>query len=95
MHQDTLDHCCTVLTEAYLADPSAALGLRSLLHLIPTYRQNLKPTGKLVVQTVRKWTEQSKQEPQACFGCTDWSVFEASATDLDRFAETHFLHQFL
>ena len=35
------------------------------------------------MRTVKKWTDESKLELQACFDCTDWSVFEAAASDLD------------
>ena len=37
---------------------------------------------------VRKWTNESKLELQACFECTDWSVFEATSTDLDKLTDT-------
>ena len=58
-----------------------------LVHLFPTYRQKLN-TAKPVVKTVRKWTNESKLELQACFDCTDWSVFEAAFTDLDELTDT-------
>ena len=37
---------------------------------------------------MRKWTNESKLELQACFDCTDWSVFEATSTDLDELTDT-------
>ena len=58
-----------------------------LVHLLPSYRQKLK-SAKPVVKTVRKWTNESKLELQACFDCTDWSVFEAASTSLDELTDT-------
>lgn len=40
------------------------------------------------MKTVRKWTNESKLELQACFDCTDWSVFEAASTSLDELTDT-------
>jgi hypothetical protein len=87
--KNTLDHCYTVLKDAYRAVSRAALGLSDhcLLHLIPTYRQKLK-TSKPVAKTLKKWTRESKLELQACFDCTNWSVFEAAATDLNDLTDT-------
>lgn len=87
--KNTLDHCYTVLKDAYHVVSRAALGLSDhcLLHLIPTYRHKLK-TSKPVARSVKKWTRESKLELQTCFDCTDWSVFEAAATDLNNFTDT-------
>ena len=87
--KNTLDHCYTILKNAYRCVPRAALGLSDhcLLHLLPSYRQKLKST-KPVVKTVRKWTNESKLELQACFDCTDWSVFEAASSSLDELTDT-------
>ncbi len=67
----------------------AALGLSDhcLVHLIPTYRQKLK-SEKPVLKTVKRWTAEAEQDLKACFDLTDWSVFEAAATDLDELTET-------
>ncbi|KAK3558743.1 hypothetical protein QTP86_028030 [Hemibagrus guttatus] len=43
---------------------------------------------KPVVRTVKRWTSETEQDLQACFECTDWSIFEAGATDLDELTET-------
>nr|XP_049617693.1 uncharacterized protein LOC125992629 [Syngnathus scovelli] len=85
----TLDHCYTVIKDAYHSVARAALGLSDhcLVHLIPAYRQKLK-TSKPVVRTVRKWTVESRQDLQACFDCTDWSVFEAANSDLHELTDT-------
>ena len=40
------------------------------------------------MRTVRKWTNEAKQELQACFDCTDWSVFEAANNNLDDLTDT-------
>ncbi|XP_061135712.1 dihydrofolate reductase isoform X3 [Syngnathus typhle] len=85
----TLDHCYTVIKDAYHSAARAALGLSDhcLVHLIPAYRQKLK-TSKPVVRTVRKWTVESRQDLQACFDCTDWGVFEAATSDLHELTDT-------
>ncbi|KAI5622218.1 hypothetical protein C0J50_18226 [Silurus asotus] len=87
--KNTLDHCYTVLTDSYRSVPRAALGNSGhcLVHLIPTYRQKLKSV-KPVVKTVKRWTNEAKQELQSCFDCTDWSVFEAGTDSLDELTDT-------
>ncbi len=84
-----LDHCYTVIKDAYHSVPRAALGLSDhcLVHLIPAYRQKLK-SAKPVVKTVKRWTKETGWVLQACFYSTDRSVFEAAATDLDELTET-------
>ncbi len=37
---------------------------------------------------VKRWTAEAEQDLQACFELTDWSVFEAAATDLDELTDT-------
>ncbi len=58
-----------------------------LVHLIPTNRQKLK-SAKLVVKTVKRWTNETERVLKACLDLTDWSVFEAAATNLDKLTET-------
>ena len=84
----TLDHCYSVLMNAYRSVPRVALGLSDhcLVYLLPS-RQKLK-SAKPVVKTVRKWTNESKLELQGCFDCTDWSVFEAASTSLIKLTDT-------
>ncbi len=84
-----LDHCYTVLKDAYHSVPRAALGLSDhcLVHLLPAYRQKLK-SSKPILRTVKRWTVEAEQDLQACFELTDWSVFEAAATDLDELTDT-------
>ncbi len=84
-----LDHCYTTIKDAYHSVPRAALGLSDhcLVHLIPTYRQKLK-SAKPVLRSVKRWTNETERDLQACFSLTDWSVFEAAATDLDKLTET-------
>ncbi len=88
-HSNILDHCYTVIKNAYHSVPRAALGLSDycLVHLIPTYRQKLK-SAKPVLRTVKRWTNEAEQDLKACFDLTDWTVFEAAATDLDELTET-------
>ncbi|KAK3526050.1 hypothetical protein QTP70_012885 [Hemibagrus guttatus] len=87
--KNILDHCYTTIKDAYRSVPRAALGLSDhcLVHLLPTYRPKLK-SAKPVVRTVKRWTSETEQDLQACFECTDWSIFEAGATDLDELTET-------
>ncbi len=84
-----MDHCYTIIKDAYHSVPRAALGLSNhcLVHLIPTYRQKFK-SSKPVLRTVKRWTNEAEQDLKACFDLTDWSVFEATATDLDELTET-------
>ncbi len=84
-----LDHCYTMIKDAFLSVPQAALGLSDhcLLHLIPTYRQKLK-SAKPVLRTVKRWTTETEWVSQACFDLTNWTVFEAAAADLDVLSET-------
>ncbi|KAK3515368.1 hypothetical protein QTP70_018745 [Hemibagrus guttatus] len=87
--KNILDHCYTTIKDAYRSVPRAALGLSDhcLVHLLPTYRPKLK-SAKPVIRTVKRWTSETEQDLQACFECTDWSIFEAGATDLDELTET-------
>ncbi len=84
-----LDHCYTTIKDAYHSVPRAALGLSDhcLVNLITTYRQKLK-SAKPVLRTVKRWTNEAERDLQACFLLTDWTVFEAAATDLDELTET-------
>ncbi len=84
-----LDHCYTVLKDAYHSVPRPALGLSDhcLVHLLPAYRQKLK-SSKPVLRTIKRWSVEAEQDLQACFKLTDWSVFEAAATDLDELTDT-------
>ncbi len=38
---------------------------------------------KLVLRTVKRWTNETERVLQVCFDLTDWSVFEVAANDLD------------
>ncbi|KAL0150388.1 hypothetical protein M9458_054205 [Cirrhinus mrigala] len=60
---------------------------RCSVHLLPAYRQKLK-SAKPVVRTVKRWTVEAERDLQVCFELTDWSVFEAAATDLDELTDT-------
>ncbi len=84
-----LDHCYTAIKDTNHSVPRAALGLSDhcLVHLIPTYRQKLK-YAKPVLRTVKRWTNEAEQDLKVCFDLTDWTVFEAAATDQDELTET-------
>ncbi len=66
-----LDHCYTIIKEAYHSVPRAALGLSDhcLVHLILTNWQKLK-AAKPVIRTVKRWTN---EDLTACFDFTHWS----------------------
>ncbi|XP_051523496.1 uncharacterized protein LOC127423333 [Myxocyprinus asiaticus] len=87
--RNILDHCYTTIKDAYRSVPRADLVLSDhcLVHLLPTYRQKLKST-KPVVRTEKRWTSEAERELQACFDCTDWSVFEAADTNLYKLTDT-------
>ncbi len=41
-----------------------------------------------MLRTVKRWTNETERVLKACFDLTDWTVFEAAATDLDELTET-------
>jgi len=45
-------------------------------------------SAKPVVKTVKRWINETEWVLQACFDCSDWSLFEAAATNLDELTET-------
>ncbi len=66
-----LDHCYTIIKDAYHSVPRA-LGLSDhcLVHLILTYRQKLK-SAKPVIGTVKRQTNEAEQDLKACSDLTD------------------------
>ena len=80
----TLDHCYTTIKGAYKSLKRAPLGNsdHNMVHLVPAYRQQLK-SNKPVKRLVPRWTDEGVQRLQACFDCTDWSLFVNSSADLD------------
>ncbi len=78
----------TTIKDAFHSVPRAALGFSDhcLVHLIPAYRQKLK-SAKPVLRTVKRWTNETERVFQACIDLTDWTVFEAVATNLDELTE--------
>ena len=57
------------------------------VHLLQAYEQKLK-SAKPVVRSVKTWTNEAERDLQACLNLTNWSVFEAAATNLDKLTET-------
>ncbi len=85
-----LDHYYTIIKDPYHSVPQAALRLsdQCLVNFKPTYRQKLK-SAKPVIRTVKRWTvNEAEQDLKACLDLTDWTFFEAAATDLDELTET-------
>ncbi len=62
-HSIILNHCYTIIKDAYHSVPQAALRLSDhcLVHLIPTYRQKLK-SAKPVIRTVKRWTNEARKK---------------------------------
>ncbi len=58
-----------------------------MVHLIPTYRQQLK-SAKPVLRTVKRLANEAEWDLQACFHLADWTVFQAAASYLDELTET-------
>ena len=81
---NTIDHCYTTIKGAYRSLKRAPLGNsdHNMVHLIPTYRQQLK-REKPTVNTVSQWTDAATERLQGCFACTDWDMFIESSADLD------------
>ncbi|XP_051578586.1 phosphatidate phosphatase LPIN2-like isoform X4 [Myxocyprinus asiaticus] len=75
-----------IVTYQEFADNPAIIDNPNLVVRIGN-RQKVK-SAKHVVRTVKRWTNEAELELQACFDCTDWSVFEAAATDLDELTDT-------
>ncbi len=71
-----LDHCYTIVKDAYHSVPWADLGLSDhcLDYLKPTYRQKLK-SAKPVTRTILRWINGAERDLQACFNCTDLECF--------------------
>ncbi len=70
--KNTLDHCYTVIRDAYRSVSHAILepSDHCPVHLLPTYRHKLTYANP-VVKIVRRWTNEAKLELQACF---DWLI---------------------
>lgn len=52
-------------------------------------------SAKSVVKTEKRRTNEAKLELQSCFVCTDQSVFETTATDVDELTATLYISVFL
>ncbi len=96
-----LDHCYTIIKDAYHSVPRAALGLiwsYRYIHLIPTYRQKLK-SEKPVLRTVKRWTNEAEQDLKACFDLTLECGLECFWSCCHRFGRAHrdcnIIYQFL
>ncbi len=74
-----LDHCYTLIEDAYHPVPRAALVLSDhcLVHLIPTYRQKLK-LAKPVLRTFKRWTNETERVLQASFELTGQTPLSSS-----------------
>ena len=85
----TLDHCYTTIKGAYRSIPRARLGRsdHAMVYLESTYKQQLKCV-KPTVKTVKQWSVNAMETIRGCFECTDWGVFNETATDIHEYTET-------
>lgn len=58
-----------------------------LVDHLPSYRQKLS-SAQPVVNTLRRSTNKAMLEISACYDCTDESVLEAAAPDLDKLTDS-------
>ena len=82
----TLDHCYTTIKGAYRSIPRAPLGRsdHAMVYLVPTNKQQLKCV-KPTVKTVKQWSVNAMETLRGCFECTDWGVFNETATDIHEY----------
>ena len=81
---NTLDLCYGNIKSAFQsrALPNLGRSIHQMVQLIPVYKQKLKQS-KPMVKTVKVWSQESADRLNACFDCTDWSVFLDEDTTLD------------
>lgn len=80
----TLDLCYGNIKKAYksLARPPLGSSDHNSVYLLPEYKQRIKSV-KPTEKTVKVWSTDSIEKLRGCFECTDWSVFEDTATNID------------
>ena len=76
-----LDKCYGNVHAAYKTVIKAGLGSsdHDIVQQLPKYVQRLKQT-KPHVKVTKEWSQENTEVLRACFECTDWEVFTASAT---------------
>lgn len=84
----TLDLCYGSIKGAYTSKAGPALGAsdHNSVHLLPAYTSVLR-REKPVRKQVKVWSEDSSSALQACFECTDWTVFQDSCSDIDELTD--------
>ncbi|KAK3510441.1 hypothetical protein QTP70_006851 [Hemibagrus guttatus] len=77
-----MDLVYTNIPGAYCTEPCPHLGYSDHISvmLIPAYRPLVRHT-KLVLKLVKTWPAGAISVLQDCFGCTDWDMFRAAATN--------------
>lgn len=91
--ENTLDHCYCTIRQAYHSARHAALGNsdHDLIHLIPCYRQKLKPS-KPIVSRFRVWSSEACERLRAWLewaGCDqdfEW-VGPMAGNNLDEYTD--------
>ncbi len=82
-----LDHCCTTIKMNFTLSHGQLWGSLITVWFI-LYRPTDRNYNLPVLRTVKRWTNETEQDLQACFDLTDRSVFEAAVNDLDELTET-------
>ncbi|XP_077985307.1 uncharacterized protein LOC144439947 [Glandiceps talaboti] len=85
----TLDKCYGNISDAFSVRSAHPLGRsdHDVIHLLPKYRQKLK-TSRPKTKVIKHWTSDSVEILQACFECTDWSMFFDSCSDKEELSDT-------
>ncbi len=85
---NTLDHCYTLLKNAYKAHSLPAFGKsdHAAIFLTPEYKQRIvhKPP---VEREVTRWSSHSEAMLQASLDDVDWDMFRASSSDVSEFTD--------
>jgi len=83
-----IDLCYCNIKDAYKCTKRDPLGISDhhVLVLSPNYKQKLKQ-HKPAIKYIKSWNEDSEQELQACFDCTDWEVFYDSCETIEELVD--------
>lgn len=87
--QKILDKCFVNIPDAYTDRAAPPLGCsdHNVIHLLPTYRQQVK-RSKPQVRVIRQWDADSTETLRGCFEATDWDVFFENETDYDKLTDS-------
>ncbi len=85
---NTLDHCYTLLKNAYKAHSLPAFGKsdHATIFLTPEYKQRIAHEPP-VEREVTRWSSHSEAMLQASLDDVDWDMFRASSSDVSEFTD--------